>query len=301
MRDYAKVEPKLWHGQSFKALRKRGYEGVIVGLYLMTSPSSNMLGLFTQPILYMAHETGLGQEGAMKGLQDCIDTGFCSYDEESEVVWVHEMARYQIASDLKATDLRCKGIQKDYDALPNNPFLPRFFDYYGDVFHMTAKRGFVNPSQGHKQAPLKPLRSQEQEQEQEQDQDQEHDLLGAKAPLSPAKLPTCKLQAVVDLYHEILPELPGVRVMDSARERAIKDRWEWVLKSTKPDGQRRAETAEQALAWFRSYFELARENDFLMGKTQRDDKHKNWKPDIEFLMKSQGLKQVLEKTATEAA
>ena len=69
MRDYSKAEPKMWHGATMKALRRRGPEGVIVALYLMTSPSSNMLGLFSQPVLYMAHETGLGFEGASKGLQ----------------------------------------------------------------------------------------------------------------------------------------------------------------------------------------------------------------------------------------
>lgn len=161
MRDYAKVEPKAWHGETFKALRKRGSEALLVGLYLTTSPSSNMLGLFSQPILYMAHETGLGEEGALKGLQGCIEAGFCSYDADSEMVWVHEMARYQIASELKASDLRCKGIQKDFEGLPKNPFLQAFFDRYHEAFHMVLRRDM--------QAPSKPLRSQEQEQEQEQD------------------------------------------------------------------------------------------------------------------------------------
>lgn len=169
MREYAKVEPKMWHGETFKALRKRGSEGVVVGLYLMTSPMSNMLGLFSQPVLYMAHETGLGEQGALKGLRDCIEVGFCSYDEASEVVWVHEMAKYQIAADLKATDLRCKGIQKDYDAMSENPFLGAFFDMYSAAFHMTNRRGSHSPIEGASKAPTKPLRSQEQEQEQEQE------------------------------------------------------------------------------------------------------------------------------------
>lgn len=174
MRDYAKVEPKMWHGATMKALR-RCPEGVIVGMYLMTSPQSNMLGLFSQPVLYMAHETGLGIEGAMKGLRHCIDSGFCSFDEDSEFVWVHEMARYQIASELKANDLRCKGIQKDYDGLPDNPFLAGFFDRYAAAFHLANKRGMQGPS--------KPLLSQEQEQEQEQDTSGK----GDKPPVDKAK------------------------------------------------------------------------------------------------------------------
>lgn len=157
MREYAKVGPKAWHGQTFKALRKRGAEALLVGLYLMTSPNSNMLGLYSQPILYMAHETGLGEEGAKKGLDACIEAGFCSYDSDTEMVWVHEMAKYQVAATLKATDLRCKGIQKDYDALPDNPFLGAFFDRYCDAFHLSEKREFGKGTcQAPTQAPTKP-------------------------------------------------------------------------------------------------------------------------------------------------
>ncbi|MGJ7611124.1 MULTISPECIES: hypothetical protein [unclassified Variovorax] len=123
---------------------------------------------------------------------------------------------------------------------------------------------------------------------------------GANAPSSTARLPTCHPDQVVAIYHEVLPELPGVRVMDKAREKAIRERWQWVLSSTKPDGTRRATTAEEAFEWFRSYFLRARENDFLMGRTPRSGEHANWKPDIEYLMKSSGLKQVLEKTNLEA-
>lgn len=285
MRDYAKVEPKMWHGQTMKALRKCP-EGVIVGLYLMTSPQSNMLGLFSQPVLYMAHETGLGIEGASKGLQHCIDVGFCSFDEESEFVWVHEMARYQIANELKASDLRCKGIQKDYDALPDNPFLGAFFDRYGDAFHLVNRRG----QQGATQAPSKPLRSQEQEQEKEQEKEKR------PSASSPAKLPTCPTQALIDLYHEILPDLPKVRLQTKDRTRALQKTWTWCLTSRKADGTPRATDAQQALAWFRDYLERARMNDFLMGRTPRTGEHANWRCDLDFLLTERGMKHVIEKT-----
>lgn len=147
MRDYAKIIPTFWTGRTGKALRARGSEALIVGMYLMSSPHSNMLGLFYQPILYMAHETGLGEEGARKGLAGACEAGFCKFDEATEMVWVHEMAAYQIASELKATDNRCAGIQKDYDALPDNPFLAAFFDKYQHAFHLTKRRGYPSPLQ----------------------------------------------------------------------------------------------------------------------------------------------------------
>lgn len=171
MRDYAKISPSFWTGTTGKELRRRGPEAVIVGVYLMTSPHSNMLGLFYQPELYMAHETGLGFEGALKGLQGCIEAGFCKYDAATEMVWVMEMAGYQIADELKATDKRCSGIQKDYDALPNNPFLAAFFDRYQAAFHLTRKRAFEAIEQNPIGGASEPHRSKEKEKEKEQEKE----------------------------------------------------------------------------------------------------------------------------------
>lgn len=196
MRDYAKLAPTFWTGETGKALRRRGSEAMISALYLVSSPHSNMLGVYYQPIGYMGHETGLGFDGATKGLQACIEVGFCSYDEDTEMVYVHEMAAWQIAEELKATDLRCKGIQKDYESLPNCPFLEAFFDRYASSYHLKKKRSnpvakpgsTADSEKGLTKGVTKPLRSQEQEQEQEQEYS-EAKASGAAAPPPFADLP----------------------------------------------------------------------------------------------------------------
>lgn len=163
MRDYSKVSPKFWIGETGRALRKQGQEALVVGMYLMTSPHSNMLGLFYQPLMLISLETGLPLEGATKGLQGAIEAGFCGYDDETQMVWVYEMAAYQIAEQLAPKDNQCKGIQNEYNKLPNNPFLPAFFERYQHAFHLTAKRGErrkeardPNPLGSPSQAPSKP-------------------------------------------------------------------------------------------------------------------------------------------------
>lgn len=168
MRDYSKVGPKFWIGATGKRLRAAGMEAQIVAMYLLTSPHANMLGLYYCPTMFIAHETGLGLEGASKGLQSAIEAGFCEYDEASEVVWVIEMASYQIGEALKPNDLRVKGVQNEYGSLPENPYLARFYEKYSAAFCMSACRGKTSPYE----APSKPLRSQEQEQEKEQEQEQ---------------------------------------------------------------------------------------------------------------------------------
>jgi hypothetical protein len=179
MRDYSKVGPQFWIGKTGKKLRAAGAAAQLVGLYLMTSPHANMTGLYYVSRESIAHETGLGIEGASKGLQSCIEAGFCSYDDESEMVWVHEMAFYQIADKLSPNDKRSAGVQNEYDALPDNPFLGYFFEKYSVAFNMKSNRA-GSPIE----APSKPLGSQEQEQEQAQEQEQE------QAQVARADLPT---------------------------------------------------------------------------------------------------------------
>lgn len=123
-----------------------------------------------------------------------------------------------------------------------------------------------------------------------------------QSPGHPAKpsLPNCNAQAVVDQYHAVLPELPKVKLMTDGRRKAIRKAWQWVLTAKKSDNTRRAETAEQAVKWFREYFTLARDNDFLMGRTMRSGEHANWQCDLDFLLTDKGMKHVIEKTRTAA-
>lgn len=113
---------------------------------------------------------------------------------------------------------------------------------------------------------------------------------------SPAKLPTCPTQAVIDLYHEVLPTLPKVRLINPTRTKAIASLWKFVLTTNTPEGLPRATSAAEALGWIRQYFERASANDFLMGRGQKSGEHAGWECDIDFLMSQKGMKHVIEKT-----
>jgi len=110
------------------------------------------------------------------------------------------------------------------------------------------------------------------------------------------RLPRCDTQSVVDLYHEILPELPRVRLMTDARKKALTNFWKFVLTSRKTDGSKRAGTAVEAMEWTRGYFTRARDNDFLMGRGHKAAGHEGWQCDFDFLLTEKGKKHVIEKT-----
>lgn len=241
MRDYSKVGPQFWIGKTGKALRKQGLEAQMVALYLLTSPHANMLGLYYVPQAFIAHETGMGIEGASKGLQGCIEAGFCRYDEDTEMVWVIEMARFQIADHLKDKDLRIKGVQSEYDSLPENPYLAAFYEMYAAAFCMTSKRGKTSPLED----PSKPLRSQEQEQEQEQKQEQaQEQTLVERRGAAPDR------DVIVDVfaYWQKVMDSPRSQ-LDDKRRKAIKG----ALKLYEP-----RQVCEAILGCTKSDFHMAR-------------------------------------------
>jgi hypothetical protein len=114
------------------------------------------------------------------------------------------------------------------------------------------------------------------------------------------KLLTCPHHVIVEVYHELLPMLPKVRMMPKTRKKALISFWAWVLTDKRLDGSSRATTAADALAWVRKYFERASENDFLMGRIPRTGDHAGWRCDLDFLLTEKGKKQVIEKTMVTA-
>ena len=155
MRDYSVVSPRFWIGATGKELRGNP-PAQVLALYLMTSPHANMIGVFHCPLIYMAHETGLGMEGASKALQSLIEAKFCTYEESSETVFVHRMAAFQVGDQLSAQDKRCKGVEREWSNIPSRHLQQAFFAIYSVAFHLPKT---VEKSKGHRspfQAPTKP-------------------------------------------------------------------------------------------------------------------------------------------------
>jgi hypothetical protein len=244
MRDYGKISPAFWIGETGKKLRGAP-DAQVLAIYLMTSPHSAMTGIFHCPILYMGHETGLGTEGASKALARLISEGFCEYEESSETVFVVRMASYQIAPELKAGDLRVLGLRKEYSKLPAGPIKSRFLAEYKDAFHLLEPSAKAPEPQG----PSKPLPSQEQDQEQEQEQEQ--DLTdSSESKDSSAQCPTSK---IIALYKTHAPLLVQPRIVPDGVKAAIAARWR----------QDKTHQSEEFWQWF---FEKCNDSLFLSGR-----------------------------------
>jgi hypothetical protein len=98
-------------------------------------------------------------------------------------------------------------------------------------------------------------------------------------PAENKKSPPCPYQKILEIYHEVLPELPAVRVLTDARERVIRGLW-----LHNPD-----------LDWWRDYFQDVRRSDFLMGRSKPGNgRTKPFMADLEWLVKPGNFAKVYE-------
>ena len=170
MRDHAIVSPQFWTGKTGRYIRSCGGDAQRVALYLLTCPNSNMIGLYYLPLPTLCHEIGIPLEGATKALQCLSEGDFCVYDDETETVFVREMARFQVGKSLSPNDKRVKGVAKMANQMAKSPFYKDFLDRYMECYHLenlVEEPENTRPSE----APSMPHRSQDQDQEQDQEQD----------------------------------------------------------------------------------------------------------------------------------
>jgi hypothetical protein len=136
MRDYATIRPTFWTGATGRAVRAAGRDAQVVALYLLSSPSSNMIGLYYLPIPTLCHETGLSPQGASKALARLSEAQFAHFDPVSEHVFVLEMARYQIGEALVVKDKRTAGVINAWQAMSKSPFYLDFWHRYRNAYHL---------------------------------------------------------------------------------------------------------------------------------------------------------------------
>lgn len=176
MRDYAVMTSQFWVGETGRELRGHK-EAQIVAAYLVTGPSSTMIGLYHMALPILAHETGLPIQGASKGLAKCKEVGFAYYDPQSETVFIPEMAKFQLGAELSAKDKRVKAVVRLASQMRKSPYFKAFLDIYAGPYRLDRKELEANtehPLTGHRRG-IEGGPNQEQEQEHDQEQVQEHE------------------------------------------------------------------------------------------------------------------------------
>lgn len=88
-------------------------------------------------------------------------------------------------------------------------------------------------------------------------------------------------QKIVELYEQILPELPVVNILNDTRKSHIRARW-----NEHPN--------HQSLEFWKDFFEYVRASDFLMGKAYPKDGGRPFRANIDWLLKPVNFAKVTE-------
>lgn len=124
---HRKVVPSFWTDPDVK--RPLTLEQKALLLYLFTSPHSTMIGLYYLPLDYASAETGLSTEAIRAHLGGALSR-FVAYDEETEEVFVYNMARHQIADEMKGGDKRKPMVERLLAGIHSSRLRRQFLNRY---------------------------------------------------------------------------------------------------------------------------------------------------------------------------
>jgi len=103
-----------------------------VALYLMTAPTSNLIGLYYLPLTTICNDTGLTEAEVRLALEQITD--IAQYDFDAELVWLPEAARYQIGQTMAPRDKRRPAVEREVAMVSDHPFATDFLRRYGTRF-----------------------------------------------------------------------------------------------------------------------------------------------------------------------
>jgi uncharacterized protein YdaU (DUF1376 family) len=114
-------------------------------------------------------------------------------------------------------------------------------------------------------------------------------LTNRKTILADFKIPPCPHSEIINIYHEVLPELPRVVSWNKTREGYLKQRWRQMFIEFE------CKDTEDGLDWFRNdFFVFVKGSKFLTGKVVSKDR-KPFLADLEWMIKPTNFTKIIER------
>jgi len=134
---FAKIRTEVvWRNQ----LREFSPNAKLVGMYLLTAPSFNMLGLFPAPISTICIDTGLNQSAVLEAIEELTVGDFIKYNKEREEVWVQPMAGTQTGVGKLSVNQEKRVINELMRLCESKfSFVADFREAYQDVYKFLPK------------------------------------------------------------------------------------------------------------------------------------------------------------------
>lgn len=249
---YRKFDTGTWQDPWFEELSPNAK---LLFLYLWTNDVCNQAGMYQITKRRIEFELGFSIDGIIESLQEKV-----YWDPERQIIWVKNFVKWQcqnpsflisalkIVADMPA-DLQQKFVEYNQQLIAS-------YDVDVKQYHVTTMptptpHGVTtNPSS---------------------EQNRTEYIYVTDKISDP-----CPHKKIINLYHQILPELPAVKSWAEERQKQLRQRW-------------KEESKRQNLEWWKRYFRYIRESPFLMGENNR-----HWMPNLEWLVKKRNLINVIE-------
>lgn len=133
-------------GMRLQAMGAPGKDALLLGAFLTANDWANMIGLYEISLGKLSRHLPIlkSRTVVMRAFSVLDQERFAHYDEESEFVWVREMARIRLKLE-RGQVIRNPRIltaaQNCYQRVPLNPFLSPFFDRYRIELALKHRRG----------------------------------------------------------------------------------------------------------------------------------------------------------------
>jgi len=274
MAKYRKIDPRIWNDAKFRALSD---QAKLVFFMLLSHPNMTALGAMRATPSGLAEELAWEPEAFREAFAEVLSKGMAEHDKKACLVALPNFLKYNPPESPNVVKAWVSAI----DLLPECGLKTRVIAGAGG-FAKGLSQGF---GEALPQAFAKPMPIQEQEQEQEQEVNASASLTGV-AKQSPRL--ACPQEHIKDLYAELCPELPAVKVWGTERQTKLRARWNEMAKA------KGWKTEAEGLAWFRKFFETVAASDFLMGRTAPRPGYENKQFNIDFLIKPAGFTGVIE-------
>jgi uncharacterized protein YdaU (DUF1376 family) len=217
-----------------------------------------------QPLPYMAAD--IARLIRLKGEEDAINVVLDEFFSESESGWTHGRCDKEIDAYRRMGEGGKRGAEKRWGKPADS--------------HPIA-----TPSAPHAEANA----NQEPVTNNQEPITKEKTFVASATP----KLPACPTDELIALYHEHLPTLPRVEILNDTRRKHLSARWREVIAdkeiATSPDPK------AEALAWFAWFFKHANRSAFLTGKSG------DWRAGFDFLIAPKSFAKVIEGNYHKAA
>ncbi len=297
MSHYRKIDTRIWNDEKFRELTDAGK---LAFFMLLTHPHMTAIGAMRATIGGLAEEVGWSPEAFREAFNEASAKGMAKHDGKAHLIALPRFLKYNPPESPNVV----KAWGKSLDLLPECGLKVQVIQWAKDYVEGLTE-GFAKALP---EAFAKGMPYQEQEQEQEQEQKSKDpptdvgvspdggeaasedrqapdgDLLGQATDVKLARkrlVPACPHQDIIGLYHEILPTLPQVLSWSSQRPTWLQARW-------------KEEPARQNLDWWRQFFELVSDSDWLMGRRAGRDGRTFDGCTLEWLIRPNNFAKVIE-------